>query len=88
MTSIDRTVLTNKSLPESWKCPHCGKHQTFTPQDEEIFLKYGKFIRQCERCGYLHLWELHLTDDFKRKVADMVNKINNFNEPKGERKEE
>ncbi len=71
-TSIDRTILVNTLLPKSWKCSHCGKQQTFAEFDEEILMRYGRFIRHCERCGYLHSWELQLTDDFKRKVAEMA----------------
>ena len=71
-TSIDRTILVNTLLPKSWKCPHCGKRQTFIPSDEEILIRYGKLIRHCETCGYLHSWELKLTDEFKKAVADMV----------------
>ena len=71
-TSIDRTILVNTLLPKTWKCPHCGKRQTFIPSDEEILIRYGKLIRHCETCGYLHSWELQLTDEYKRKVADMV----------------
>lgn len=71
-TSIDRTILVNTLLPKTWKCPHCGKRQTFAEHDEGILLQYGRFIRHCERCGYLHSWELKLTDEFKKAVADMV----------------
>lgn len=71
-TSIDRTILVNSLLPKTWKCPHCGKRQTFAEHDDGILLQYGRFIRHCENCGYLHSWELQLTDDFKRKVAETV----------------
>ena len=70
--SVDETVITNGMLPKSWRCPHCGRRQTFLKEDGEIFLLFMKLIRHCENCGYLHFWELKLTDDFKRKVADMA----------------
>lgn len=71
-TSIDRTILRNTLPKEKWRCPHCGRVQTLDDQDMEILMRYMRFIRHCENCGYLHSWELQLTDDFKRKVVDMV----------------
>ena len=70
--SVDETVITNDMLPKSWKCPHCGRQQKFSNEDGEIFLSFMQLIRHCENCGYLHFWKLNLTDDFKRKVVDMV----------------
>lgn len=72
MTDIDHTVIVNGILPKSWKCPHCGRRQKFSNVDGELFLSFMKLLRHCENCGYLHCWELRLTDDFKRKVVDMV----------------
>jgi len=31
--SIDETVIVNGVLPKSWKCPHCGKRQTFAKEE-------------------------------------------------------
>ena len=75
MSDIDTTVITNGCLPKSWKCPHCGKRQKLSEQDNDTFIRYGTymaFIRHCERCGYLHSWKLILTDDFKKKIVDML----------------
>lgn len=33
-----------------------------------------KLIRHCEKCGYLHFWELKLTEDFKKKVVEQLAK--------------
>ena len=74
MTDIDHTVIVNGGLPKSWKCPHCGKRQTFTKLDDETFITYMKFIRHCEKCGYLHFWELKLTEDFKKQVVEQLAK--------------
>lgn len=72
MNEIDRTVIVDGELPKSWKCPHCGKRQTLSGSDNEIFMRYMVFIRHCDRCGYLHSWELELTDEFKKKVVDYL----------------
>lgn len=70
--SIDETVIVNGVLPKSWKCPHCGKRQTFAKEDNEIFMEFMQFIRHCENCGYLHFWKLELTEDFKKKVVEQL----------------
>ena len=72
--SIDETVIVNGTLPKSWKCPHCGKRQTFAKEDNEIFMEFMQFIRHCEKCGYLHSWKLELTEDFKKKVVEQLAK--------------
>ena len=72
MTDIDHTVIVNGGLPKSWKCPHCGKRQTFTKQDDETFIRYMKFIRHCDRCCYLHSWELKMTEDFKKAIVKIL----------------
>ena len=70
--SIDETVIVDGELPKSWKCPHCGKRQKFGYQDNEIFMSFMKLIRHCETCGYLHIWTLNLTEDFKKQVVEML----------------
>lgn len=70
--SIDETIIVNKSLPKAWRCPHCGKHNKFGLYSNDIFMEHFKLIDQCGHCGYLHYWELQLTDDFKKGVMDML----------------
>ena len=72
--SIDETVIVNGVLPKSWKCPHCGKRQKFSDEDNELFMSFMKLIRHCEKCGYLHFWELKLTEDFKKQVVEQLTK--------------
>ena len=69
MASIDETIIVNKGLPETWKCPHCGKTQRFGKDDEDILFRYFKLIRHCDYCCYLHYWELQLTEDFKKQIV-------------------
>lgn len=68
----DETRLVNKGLPKSWTCPHCKKRHTMDVYAEQTLLEHFKVIRQCGRCGYLHLWTLTLTDDFKAGALDML----------------
>ena len=72
IADIDRTVITNSILPKSWKCPHCGQRQKMNPFGDETLIEFGKHIQHCKTCGYLHLWELNLTDDFKTRVVGML----------------
>lgn len=69
---IDRTVITNNLLPKSWKCPHCGQRQKMSPYGDETLIEFGKHIQHCGTCGYLHIWNLELTDDFKQQVVGML----------------
>lgn len=69
---IDETVIVDQELPDSWICPRCGKKQRFDKIDHENFIEYMQLIRHCDRCSYLHHWTLKLTDDFKRKVINML----------------
>lgn len=39
---------------------------------EEEFLEFFKTMQHCDRCGYVHLWRLVLTDDFKKQVVSML----------------
>lgn len=70
--SIDRTVIVDNILPKSWKCPHCGQRQKMNPYGNETMIEFGKHIQHCKTCGYLHLWELKLTDNFKKQVVGML----------------
>ena len=72
MPNIDETILVNCSLPKRWTCPHCGKRTKMDPYAEEIFLEFFQVIRQCPACGFLHIWRLELTEDFKRKTIDLL----------------
>ena len=69
---IDRTMIVDNVLPKSWKCPHCGKRQKMNPYGDETLIEFGKHIQQCGTCGYLHIWELKLTDNFKQQVIGML----------------
>lgn len=69
---IDVTTLINEGLPKTWRCPHCGKRNQIGKYKEEELLEFFKTMQHCGQCGYIHLWELKLTDDFKRKVVDML----------------
>lgn len=69
---IDVTTLTNTGLPKSWTCPHCGKHNQMGRYKEEEFLEFFQTMQHCGQCGYVHLWELKLTDDFKSAVVEML----------------
>lgn len=70
----DETHLVNKGMPKFWKCPHCGKRHKTDRAAEDILLEFFKVIRQCGRCGYLHIWTLEFTDDFKQSLLDYMNK--------------
>ena len=70
--SIDRTVIVDNILPKSWKCHHCGQRQKMNPYGNETMIEFGKHIQHCKTCGYLHLWELKLTDNFKKQVVGML----------------
>lgn len=72
MAKIDETTLIDETLPDWWRCPHCGKRNRMDPEAEEILLEFFKVIRQCPVCGYLHIWKLELTEGFKRKVIDLL----------------
>lgn len=69
MASIDETIIVNKGLPKTWKCPHCGKTQRFGIYAESILFEHFKYLEQCENCGYVHYWELQLTEDFKKQIV-------------------
>ena len=72
MRNIDETILVNKNLPKSWTCPHCGKRNLMGKYKEEEFIEFFKTMQHCERCGYVHIWFLKLTEDFKKGVVDYL----------------
>lgn len=69
---IDETELVNRGLPEKWTCPHCHKRQGFSSEAENILIGFRKYSEQCENCGYVHFWKLKLTDEFKKKVIQIL----------------
>lgn len=72
MADIDITKLVNKGMPKTWTCPHCGKRNRVGPYKEEELIEFGKTLQHCDYCGYVHLWKLELTEDFKHAVVDML----------------
>ena len=68
---LDYTLLKNKLAPKQWKCPHCGRRNTTGKCADDILLRYFKYFEHCG-CGYVHCWELKLTNDFKRSVIDYL----------------
>ena len=74
MAEIDETILIDNTLPKRWKCPRCGKVNAFRAESESIFIEFFKVIEHCQSCGAPHYWELRLTESFKRKVIDAMDK--------------
>lgn len=72
MAKIDETMLVDRTLPKRWTCPHCGKRTKMDPYAEEIFLEFFHVCTNCPNCGRIHLWQLKLTEEFKRQVIDML----------------
>jgi len=70
-TDDNVTHLINKLPPVKWKCPHCGKMNRTGPAAEDLIEEFFFYMEHCTKCGYVHRWELKLTDDFKTKVLDM-----------------
>lgn len=69
---IDVTTLINEGLPKSWRCPHCWRRNKMGLYKEEELLELFQTMQHCQYCGYVHMWELKLTDEFKSKVVDML----------------
>ena len=69
--SVDHTWLIDQTMPKTWKCPYCGRRNKTGIYAEEILLENFKYIEHCG-CGYVHCWELKLTDGFKQAVIDML----------------
>lgn len=72
MAKIDETILTDTGLPKSWTCPHCGKRNKMGRYKEEELFEFFKTMQHCDHCGYVHIWLLELTEDFKRRVVNML----------------
>lgn len=72
MSHIDETVLIDKGLPKTWTCPHCGKCNRMGRYKEEELFEFFKTMQQCDHCGFVHLWTLKLTEDFKKRVVGML----------------
>lgn len=70
INKIDETILVNKTVPQTWACPHCGKRNHTGPFADEILLENFKYLEHCPKCGYVHYWELRLTEEFKQAVVD------------------
>ena len=68
----DVTELKDRGLPKSWKCPYCGKRNKMDEFAEELLMSYFKVFRHCERCGYVHMWKLTLTENFKHEVVQFL----------------
>lgn len=45
-------------IPKRWRCPHCQKLQTMNDLASEIFRSQRKVLRNCDKCGNVHMWEL------------------------------
>lgn len=71
---VDVTTLINDFTPKSWKCPHCGKRNITGKYAEMILLENLKYLEHCDTCGNVHCWQLELTEEFKKKVVDMLMK--------------
>lgn len=72
--SIDVTMLIDEGLPKTWRCPHCYKRNKMGQYKEDELFEFFQTMQHCERCGYVHMWELRLTDDFKQKVVERLTK--------------
>lgn len=56
MNDIDVTEVIDRSMPRSWRCPHCGYRNITGNVANEIFPFFEKYIAQCEKCGCLHIF--------------------------------
>ena len=72
INDIDVTEVIDSTMPKTWECPHCGKRNITGSEADEILPLLGKYIEQCPHCGYLHLFRLILTDEFKKNVVDFL----------------
>lgn len=69
---IDVTTLIDEGLPKSWRCPHCWKRNKTGQYKEEELFEFFQTMQHCSNCGYVHMWELKLTDEFKQKVVNCL----------------
>lgn len=67
-----KRIATEIKEAAGWKCPHCGKRNRMGKYKEEEFIEFGKTMQHCDRCSYVHLWKLELSEGFKKKVIDML----------------
>lgn len=72
INDIDRTVLKDRLMPKSWTCPHCKTRQRTGEVADELLIEYGKYLQHCRLCMYVHIWELELSDEFKKQVVDKL----------------
>lgn len=72
MSSVDETRIVNGELPKTWTCPHCHRRNKMGRYKNEEFIEFGKAFQHCDHCSYVHYWQLELTEDFKRKVVEML----------------
>ena len=72
MSNVDKTVLVDKGLPKTWTCPHCGKRNRMGKYKEEELFEFFLTMQHCDHCRYVHSWHLKLTEDFKKKVVNML----------------
>lgn len=68
-------IVNSDHLPHSWVCPHCGKKNRMDREAFECFAEVGKVMRHCERCMYVHMWEMVFTDEFKKEVIEALKSI-------------
>jgi hypothetical protein len=54
-------------MPKKWKCPHCGRENKTSIYADECLLENFKYLEHCW-CGYVHCWELKLTEEFKKNL--------------------
>ena len=72
INSIDETNLVDSCMPKYWTCPHCKGRQKSGSEADECLFEHGKYLEHCGRCGYVHIWMLQLTDEFKRRTIDFL----------------
>lgn len=77
---IDTTIIVDDFMPKKWKCPHCSRINSTGEYSNDILAMHGKVIEQCGGCGYLHLFRLELTQEFKEKTMQYLQKV--FDEEK------
>lgn len=76
--SVDETIITNGILPKFWTCPHCGRRQKFSNEDDEIFLSFMQMVRRsdwCEKhCGkvtYSECWARFLRGKLRNRGIEV-----------------
>ena len=72
MAAFDETTLTNRMMPKTWTCPHCGRKNRTGQAADSILLEHFKYLQHCECCGFVQFWRLTLSDSFKRQVVRML----------------